>query len=64
MESFLLAELAILHEFKTFGVVSLVLISIVVSLLAFGAGEGDLDSCVSCHFVFLRFIWPFTGHSY
>jgi hypothetical protein len=37
VQSFLLAELAVLHQLKTLGIVSLVLGGVVVSLFAFGA---------------------------
>ena len=45
----LAAEAAILHKLDTIGIVLLVLEGVVVSLLAFGAGQGDLNA----HFFFL-----------
>ena len=44
MSSVLLAETAILVHFKSIGVVLLVFLCIVVSLLAFAAGQCDLNS--------------------
>ena len=44
MNSMLLAETAILLHLKTIRVVLLVLFLVVVTLLALGAGQGDLDS--------------------
>jgi len=44
MSSVLLAETAILVHFKSIGVVFLVFLRIVVSLLAFAAGQCDLNS--------------------
>jgi hypothetical protein len=44
VKSVLLAELAILVHFKSVRVILLVLLGVVVSLLAFCAGEGDLNS--------------------
>ena len=49
MNGMLAAEAAILHKLDTIGVVLLVLEGVVVSLLAFGAGQGDLNA----HFFFL-----------
>jgi hypothetical protein len=40
----LAAETAVLVELKTIGVVLLVLEGVVVSLLAFGAGQSDLNA--------------------
>jgi hypothetical protein len=40
----LAAETAVLVELKTIGVVLLVLERVVVSLLAFGAGQSDLNA--------------------
>ena len=45
----LFAEAAVLIELETIGIVLLVLEGVVVSLLAFGAGQGDLN----VHFFFL-----------
>ena len=42
MHGVLAAETAVLAELDTIGVVLLVLEGVVVSLLAFGAGQGDL----------------------
>jgi hypothetical protein len=42
VQGVLAAETAVLVELKTIGVVLLVLERIVISLLAFGAGQGDL----------------------
>ena len=44
MQGVLAAEAAILVEFQTIGIVLLVLKGVVVSLLAFDAGEGDFDA--------------------
>ena len=44
MQCVLAAELAVLLELKTVRVVLLVLLGVIVSLLALGAGESDLDS--------------------
>ena len=44
MQSVLPAETAILVELKTIGIVLLVLESVVVSLLAFGASQRDLNA--------------------
>jgi hypothetical protein len=43
----LAAEAAILVQFKTIRIVLLVLHSVVIALLAFAAGESDLNSHVS-----------------
>jgi hypothetical protein len=40
----LAAEAAVLVELKTIGIVLLVLEGIVISLLAFGAGQSDLNA--------------------
>ena len=44
MESMLAAEAAILVHLKTIRIVLLVLHRVVIALLAFAAGESDLDS--------------------
>ena len=49
MNSVLAAELAVLAELKSVGRVLFVLLCVVVSLLAFGAGESDLDSLFVSH---------------
>jgi hypothetical protein len=45
----LATELAVLHEFQSVRVIFLVFLRVVVSLLAFGAGESDLYACVISH---------------
>ena len=47
VESMLAAEAAILVQFKTIRIVLLVLHRVVIALLAFAAGESDLNSHVS-----------------
>ena len=49
MKSVLAAERAILLQLKSVGIVFLVLGRVIVSLLALGANERDLDSCVISH---------------
>ena len=49
MHGVLAAELAVFAEFKSVRIVSLVLCGIIVSLLAFRAGESNFDSYVTCH---------------
>jgi hypothetical protein len=44
------AERAVLVQFETVGIVLFVLHGVVISLLALGAAQSDLDSCTSlCH---------------
>ena len=50
MESVFAAEFAIFLEFKSVGIVFLVLFCVVVSLFALCAGESYLDSYVISHF--------------
>ena len=50
MESVFAAEFAIFLEFKSVGIVFLVLLCVVVSLFALCAGESYLDSYVISHF--------------
>ena len=49
MKSVLFAEAAMLFELESVGVVFLVLFRVVVSLLALGANQGNLDSCFISH---------------
>ena len=49
MNSVLAAELAVLAELKSVGRVLFVLFCVVVSLLALGACESNLDSLFICH---------------
>ena len=49
MQGVLAAETAILVHLESVGIVLLVLLCVVVSLLAFGAGESNLDSLFVSH---------------
>ena len=49
MKSVLAAEAAELIHFKSVRVILLVLFCVVISLLAFGANESNLDSCIISH---------------
>ena len=49
MDGVLVAEAAVLGELKPVGVVLLVLEGVVVTLLAFGAGQGDLYAHGGCY---------------
>jgi hypothetical protein len=49
MNGMLLAEAAILAHFETIGVVFLVLDGIIIALLAFGAGQYNLNTLIRCH---------------
>ena len=49
MKSVLLAEAAVLVHFDSVRIVLLVLLRVIVSLLALGADESNLDSCVVSH---------------
>jgi hypothetical protein len=44
VQGVLTAETAVLVELETIGIVLLVLEGIVISLLAFGAGQGDFNA--------------------
>ena len=50
VKSVLFAEAAELVELESVGVVLLVLFCVVISLLALGADQSNLDSCVISHF--------------
>ena len=43
------AELAVLHELQSVGVIFLVFLCVIVSLLALGACESDLDARLISH---------------
>jgi hypothetical protein len=45
----LAAEFAVLHELQSVGVIFLVFLCVVISLLALGAGESNLDASVISH---------------
>jgi hypothetical protein len=49
MKRMLAAKLAILHEFQSVRVIFLVFLCVVISLLALGACESNLDSSVIRH---------------
>ena len=49
MKSVLTAELAVLIKLKSFRIVLLVLLCVVISLLTLCANESNLDSCVISH---------------
>ena len=49
MNRMLAAKLAILHEFQSVRVIFLVFLCVVISLLALGACESNLDSSVIRH---------------
>ena len=50
MKSVLFAEAAELVQLKSVGCVLLVFLRVIVSLLALGANQGYLDSCIISHF--------------
>ena len=54
MKSVLAAELAIFHHFKSVGVIFLVFCCVIVSLLAFCAGESDFDAHFGTSYKSLR----------
>ena len=63
MKGVFTAETAILVELETIGIVLLVLERIVISLLAFGAGQGDFHAhCMLLLKVFHQNRAPFGGH--
>ena len=49
MHRVLATEFAILHEFQSVRVIFLVFLCVVISLLALGACQSNLDSCVIRH---------------
>ena len=49
MKCMLAAILAILHEFQSVRVIFLVFLGVIISLLAFAAGESHFDSCIISH---------------
>jgi hypothetical protein len=63
VQGVLTAETAVLVELQTIGIVLLVLEGIVISLLAFGAGQGDFHAhCMLLLKVFHQKRAPFGGH--